>query len=88
MFSFCEEKQQVSRNNYFLVSYDASSLFTSIPLQKTTEIAVELIFENNPELKIMKHVLKQHSDFARSGTISFPMVAFIMKLMGHQCNLP
>ena len=49
-FSFCEETQQVSGNDNFLVSYDVCSLFTSIPLQETIEIAVKLIFENNPQL--------------------------------------
>ena len=36
-FSFCEEIQEVSASNYFLVSYDACSLFTSIPLEETIE---------------------------------------------------
>ena len=49
-FSFSEEIQQVSGNDNFLVSYDVCSLFTSIPLQETIEIAVKLIFENNPQL--------------------------------------
>ena len=34
-FSFCEEIQQVSSNDNFLVSYDVCGLFTSIPLQET-----------------------------------------------------
>ena len=51
-FSFCEEIQQVSSNDKFLVSYDVCSLFTSIPLQETIGITVELIFENNPLLKV------------------------------------
>ena len=54
-FSFCEEIQQVSSNDSFLVSYDVCSLFTSIPLQETIQIAVELIFQNNLQLKVMKH---------------------------------
>ena len=54
-FSFCEEIQQVSSNDSFLVSYDVCSLFTSIPLQETIQIAVELIFQNNPQLKVTKH---------------------------------
>ena len=45
-FSFCEEIQQVSGNDNFSVSYDVCSLLTSIALQKTIKIAVELIFEN------------------------------------------
>ena len=67
-FSFCEEIQQVSNNDNFLVSYDVCSLFTSIPLQETIEIAVELIFENNPQLKVRKRELKQLFNFDTSGT--------------------
>ena len=67
-FSFCEEIQQVSSNDSFLVSYDVCSLFTSIPLQETIQIAVELIFQNNPQLKVTKRELKQLFNFATSGT--------------------
>ena len=67
-FSFFEEIQQVSNNDDFLVSYDAYSLFTSIPLQETIEIPVELIFESNPQLKVTKRELKQLFNFATSGT--------------------
>ena len=66
-FSFCEEIQQVSNNDNFLVSYDVCTLFTSIPWQETNEIAVELIFENNPQLKVTKRELKQLFNFATSG---------------------
>ena len=66
-FSFCEEIQQVSSKNNFLVLYDVCSLFTTIPLQETIEIAVALIFENNPQLKVTKHELKQHFNFVTSG---------------------
>ena len=62
-FSFWEEIQQISSNVNFLVSYDVCSLFTSIPLAETTEIAVELIFENNRQLKVMKRELKQFFNF-------------------------
>ena len=68
LFSFCEEIQQVSNNDNFLVSYDVCSLFTSLPLQETIEIAVELIFENNLQLKLTKRELKQLFNFATSGT--------------------
>ena len=44
------------------------SIFTSIPLQETIEIAVEFIFENNPQLKVTKPELKQLFNFATSGT--------------------
>ena len=51
-----------------MVSYDVCSLFTSISFQETIEIAVELIFENNPLLKVTKRELKQLFNFASSGT--------------------
>ena len=60
--------QQVSSKDNFLVSYDVCTLFTSIPLQETIQIAVELIFQNNPQLKVTKHELKQLFNFDTSGT--------------------
>ena len=37
-------------------------------LQETIELAVEPIFENNPQLKVTKRELKQLFNFATSGT--------------------
>ena len=51
----------------FLISYDACSLFTTITLQETFEIAVDLVLENNPKLKVTKHELKQLFNFVTSG---------------------
>ena len=56
--TFVKEINQVSFENKCLVSFDVTSLFTNIPLQETLEIAVELIFEKNPHLKISKSDLK------------------------------
>ena len=67
-FSFCEKIQQVSSNDNFLISYDVCSLFTSIPFQETIQIAVKLIFQNNPQLKVTIRELKQFFNFATSGT--------------------
>ena len=58
-YNFCEEIQGVSANDYFLVSYDVCSLFTSIPLTETIEIAVELIFKSKNNLKISKNEFKE-----------------------------
>ena len=33
------------------------SLFTGIPLNETIDLAVKLIFDNNPNIKITKKVL-------------------------------
>ena len=67
-FTFCEEIKKVSATNRFLISYDVCSLFTSIPLKETIDIAVNLLFEHNPGLNITKAELKKLFEFATSGT--------------------
>ena len=42
-----------------IVSYDVTSLFTNIPLQETIDIAINLIFNHNPNLNITKNELKK-----------------------------
>ena len=63
-FTFCEEIKKVSATNRFLISYDVCSLFTSIPLKETIDIAVNLLFEHNPGLNITKAELKKLFEFA------------------------
>ena len=41
----------------FLVSCDVTSLFASIPLQETSDIVINLIFNHNPNLNITKKQL-------------------------------
>ena len=43
-------------------------MFTSIPLNETVGLAVKLIFDNNPDIKITKKDLKKLFQFATSGT--------------------
>ena len=50
-FSFCKEIQEVSSSNIFMISYNVCSLFTSILLKETIDIAVNLIFDKYPDLK-------------------------------------
>ena len=52
----------------FLVSYNVTSLFTSIPLQETIDIAINLIFNHIPNLSITKKELKKLFLFATSQT--------------------
>ena len=52
----------------FLVSYDVTSLFTNIPLQETIDIAINLIFNHNPNLNITRKELKKLFLFATSQT--------------------
>ena len=52
----------------FSVSYDVSSLFTNIPLQKTIDIGINLIFNHNPNVNITRTELKKLFLFATSQT--------------------
>ena len=52
IFSFVSQIKNANFSRKFLVSYDVSSLFTNIPLQKTIDIAINLIFNHNPNLNI------------------------------------
>ena len=51
-FSFCQEIKNVGARNNVLVSYDFCSLFTSIPLTETINIAVDLFFEKKTGFKM------------------------------------
>ena len=53
-FSFVSQIKNANLSKKFLVSYDVTSLFTNIPLQETIDIAINLIFNHNPNLNITK----------------------------------
>ena len=65
-FSFVSEIKNANLSVKFLVSYDVTSLFTNIPLQETIDIAINLIFNQNPILNITKKELKKLFLFATS----------------------
>ena len=67
-FTFVTDIRKVSANNKFMVSYDGISLFTNVPLNETINIAVEVIFKNNPNIKITKPELVNLFKFATSET--------------------
>ena len=67
-FMFCEEIKEVTATNTFLISYDMCSLFTSIPLKETIDIAINLLFEHYPGLNITKAELKKLFEFGTLGT--------------------
>ena len=56
-FSFVSQIKNANLSKKFLVSYDVTSLFTNIPLQETIDIAINLIFNHNPNLNIAKKKL-------------------------------
>ena len=62
--------QDADFSDMFMVSYDASSLFTNIPLSENIELAVNAILENNArlDLKLSKIQLKELFNFATSHT--------------------
>ena len=67
-FTFVFQIKNANLSKKFLVSYDVTSLFTSIPLQETIDIAINLIFNHNANLNITKKELKQLFRFATSQT--------------------
>ena len=80
-FSFCKEIKKVSSTNKFLISYDICSLFTSIPLNETIDLAVQLIFNNNPNIKLTKNDLKKLFNSQLQENAFFLMEITTIKLM-------
>ena len=78
-FTFSEEIKKVSDTNRFLISYDVGSLFTSIPLKETIDIAVNLMFEHNPGLNITKAKLKKLFEFATLSMYIFSFPRYILR---------
>ena len=56
-FSFVSQTKNVNLSKKFLVSYNVTSLSTNISLQETIDIAINLIFNHNPNLSITKKQL-------------------------------
>ena len=79
-FSFVSQIKNANLSGKFLVSYDATSLFTNIPLQETIDIAINLIFNHNKNLNITKKELEKLFLFATS-QIHFLFNIFIIKLI-------
>ena len=67
-FEFLKDLKQINIDNNFTVSFDVCSLFTNIPLNETIDIAVNLIFDKKPDLKISKKELKDLFEFCTSKT--------------------
>ena len=67
-FSFVSQIKNANLSKKFVVSYDVTSLFTNIPLQETIDIAINLIFNHNPNLNITRKELKKLFLFATSQT--------------------
>ena len=51
-FIFVSQIKNTNLSGKFLVSYDVTSLFTNIPLLEAIDIAINLIFNHNPNLNV------------------------------------
>ena len=67
-FSFVSQIKDAHLSGKCFVSYHTTSHFTNISLQGTIDIAINLIFNHNPNLNITKTELKKLSVFATSQT--------------------
>ena len=52
----------------FLILFDVTSLFTNIPLFEANDIALNLMFENSPDIKFTKRELRKLFRIATSET--------------------
>ena len=66
--SFVSQIKNANLSKKCLVSFNVTSLFTNIPLQETIDIAINLIFNHNPNLNITRKELKKLFLFATSQT--------------------
>ena len=67
-FSFLSQIKKKNLSIKIFVSYDVTSLFTNIPLQESIDIAINLIFNHNPNLNITRKELKKLFLFTTSQT--------------------
>ena len=65
---FFSQIKNADLSKRFLGSYDVTSYFTNVLLQETIEIAINLIFNHNPNLNITRKELKKIFFFATSQT--------------------
>ena len=75
-FSFVFQIKNANLSKKVLVSYNVTSLVTNIPLQETIDIAINLIFNHNPNLNITKKNLNNFYTFIISKWIfhTSPMI--------------
>ena len=68
LISFVCQIKNASLSKEFLFSYDVTGLFTNILLQEAIDIAINLIFNHNPNLNINRKELKKLFLFVTSQT--------------------
>ena len=80
-FSFVFKIKNANLSEKLFVFYDITSLFTNIPLQQTIDLAINLIFNHNPNLNVTKKILKNFSFSLHHRPVLFLIVSFIIKSM-------
>ena len=60
--------QEVGAISKFMISNDVCNLFTNISLKEAIKLAVNLIFEKRPEIRITRKHLTNSFESAASGT--------------------
>ena len=68
-FSLVSQIKNANLSTKVLHSYDVTSLFNNTPLQETIDIAINLVFNDNHNLKITKKELKKLFLFDTSQTL-------------------
>ena len=80
-FSFVSQIKNENLSRKFLFSYDVTSLFTNIPLQKAIDVGINLIFNHSLNLSVTKKRIKKLSFSLHHIHILFSTVSFIIKSM-------
>ena len=75
-------------SRYFMVSFDAKSLFTHLPLEECIDLAVIYISEGNPDLKLIKPELSSLFTTATALTHFLFNVSFYDQLDGVAMGSP
>ena len=87
-FSFISQIKNANLFKNVIFSYDLTSVFTSILLQRTIDIAIILIFSHNLNLNITRKELKMFSYWLHHRLILFLTVSFIIESMEQPWVLP
>ena len=68
-FAFIEDLKGFEIKDKFTISFDICSLFSNIALHETLNLVVDLLVENNPQIKISKNDLLELFLFCTSKTV-------------------
>ena len=87
-FSFVSQLKNANLSKKVFVSYDVTSVFPNISFQETINIAINLIFNHNPNLNITRKELKILFLFATSQTRFIFNIKFYNQINGVAMGSP